>query len=92
MGLCTTFKILIGMSPYQLIFGNSFNLHVELEHKVIWALMKLKLDWDAASRQRLNELDEFLLKLYESSDLYSTKGCAYFLASSSLSGWAYSKW
>ncbi|XP_049342873.1 uncharacterized protein LOC125807185 [Solanum verrucosum] len=42
----------------------------------MWALKKLNLDWDAASSQRLmdmNELDEFRLRAYERSTLYKEK-------------------
>ncbi|KAH0673865.1 hypothetical protein KY284_024952 [Solanum tuberosum] len=48
----------------------------ELEHKAMWALKKLNLDWGAASIQRMNEMndiDEFFLKEYESSALYQEK-------------------
>ncbi|XP_049410664.1 uncharacterized protein LOC125873858 [Solanum stenotomum] len=51
-------------------------LPVELENKAIWALKKLSLDWDVASSKmlnELNELDEFLLKAYESQNLYKEK-------------------
>ncbi|XP_049391616.1 uncharacterized protein LOC125856075 [Solanum stenotomum] len=53
------------MSPYQLVYVKSCHLPVELEHKAMWALRKLNLDWGAASGQRvndMNELDEFRLK------------------------------
>ena len=36
--------------------------HVEFEHKTMWAMKKLKMDWNEVAEQRLNglnELDEF---------------------------------
>lgn len=69
----TVLKTSIGMSSYQLIYGKSCHLLVEVENKGIWVLNKLNVDWGATSNQRaneLNDLNEFLLRSYESSAFY----------------------
>ncbi|XP_070026578.1 uncharacterized protein [Nicotiana sylvestris] len=71
-----TYRTLIGMSPYWLVFGKAFHLPVELEHTAIWVLRKLNLEWDVAANLRaeqLNELDEFRFHAYSSSSLYKDK-------------------
>ena len=76
MAYQTVYKTPIGMSTYQLVYGKDFHLPVVLQHKALWAMKKLKIDWNEAAEKRLNglnELDVFCLKPYESSFLYKEK-------------------
>ena len=49
----TTFKTLIGLTPYQLVYGKSCHLPVELEHKEYWATRALNFDLMKAGKKRL---------------------------------------
>ncbi|XP_070002156.1 uncharacterized protein [Nicotiana sylvestris] len=49
----TGYKTPIGLSPYWPVFGKACHLPMELEHKVVWALKKLNLEWDVTANLRV---------------------------------------
>ena len=58
---------------YQLIYGKSCHLPIELDHKAYWATRALNFDLMKAGRKRvlqLNELDELRINSYENAKLY----------------------
>ena len=72
----TTYKTLIGMSPYKIIYGKPFHLPLELEYKAMWAIKKLNCDFQAAKEKRLlqmNELEELRNEACDNAIIYKEK-------------------
>ncbi|XP_016570983.1 uncharacterized protein LOC107868878 [Capsicum annuum] len=72
----TAFNTPIGKLPYQIFYCKACHLVIEIEHKAIWALKQLNLNWNEAANMRLgqlNEMDELLLGAYDRVDLYKER-------------------
>ncbi|KAL0802335.1 hypothetical protein Bca101_057511 [Brassica carinata] len=76
----TVFKTPLGTTPFNLVYGKSCHLPVELEYKALWAVKLLNFDIKDAKEKRLlqlNELDEIRMDAFENSRIYKEKTKAF---------------
>nr|GEZ87743.1 reverse transcriptase domain-containing protein [Tanacetum cinerariifolium] len=72
----TAYKTPIGCTPYKLVYGKSFHLPIELEHRAYWALKHVNFDLKTTGDHRklqLNELSELRDQAYENSVIYKER-------------------
>ena len=70
------YKTPLGMSPFQLIYGKTCHLPIELEFKAHWAIKRWNMNFEAAGTRRKiqpSELDEWHEKAYHNSKIYKEK-------------------
>lgn len=53
------FKTPICTSLYKIMYGNTCHFPVKLEHKALWALKRLNLEWHNPTKLRLSKVNEF---------------------------------
>ena len=68
MNLQTTFKIILGMSPYRLVFEKACHLSIELKYRALRVIKQLNFNLDKAGdlqNLQIFELEELRNEAYE---------------------------
>ena len=54
----TTYKTILNMSLYRLVYGKACHLPVEIEYKTWWVIRNLNKDMNRAGLKRMLDIDE----------------------------------
>lgn len=69
----TPYKTPIGITPFNLVYGKSYHLPFELEHKAYWVIKALNMNYLEAGNKRIldiQELEELQRDSYENDIVY----------------------
>ena len=72
----TSYKTPISTTPNRLVYGKGCHLPVELDHRALWAVKNVNIDYDVAGKERhlaLGELEELRDEAYECASAYKDK-------------------
>ncbi|XP_017633319.1 uncharacterized protein LOC108475857 [Gossypium arboreum] len=72
----TAYKTRVEMSSYQLVFRKACHLSVKLEHKAMWEIKRVNMNYEAAGKKRLldiTKLEESRQNAYKNAAIYKEK-------------------